>query len=126
MTTPRIRSSVPADRRDLPDLDRHRHRPRHRAHCRSSAIPSARSAPGAQGVDLSPSNPNGGTYFTLAAAGWGGTAGTGDTLVFTTVPAGCPLWYRRIVPAGAAAISSDPVSVCVEGETCVIDSAHEG
>jgi hypothetical protein len=72
---------------------------------------------GAQGVDLSPSNPNGGTYFTVDADGWGGTAATGDTLVFTTVPAGCAVWYHRIVPAGAAAISSDPVDVCIEGET---------
>ncbi|AFL73358.1 hypothetical protein [Thiocystis violascens] len=72
---------------------------------------------GSTGVNLSPSNPNGGTYFTLDADGWGGTPATGDTLVFTTSPAVCPLWYRRIVPAGAAAISSDPVSVCVEGES---------
>lgn len=72
---------------------------------------------GSTGVDLSPANPKGGTYFTLEADGWGGTAGTGDTLVFTTVPAGCALWYHRVVPAGAEAISSDPVSVCVEGET---------
>jgi len=72
---------------------------------------------GSLGVDLSPPNPNGGTYFVLDADGWGGTAGTGDTLVFTTVPAGCAVWYHRVVPAGAEAISSDPVSVCVEGET---------
>lgn len=72
---------------------------------------------GSTGVDLSPANPAGGTYFTLAADGWGGTPADGDTLVFTTVPAGCALWYHRVVPAGAEAISSDPVSVCVEGET---------
>lgn len=72
---------------------------------------------GATGVALAPANPNGGVYFTLAAAGWGGAPVNGDTLVFTTVPAGGPLWYRRIVPAGAASIASDPVGVCVEGET---------
>lgn len=72
---------------------------------------------GATGVDLAPSNPLGGVYFTLPAAGWGGTPATGDTLVFTTHPAATAVWYRRIVPAGAAAISSDPVSVCVEGES---------
>lgn len=72
---------------------------------------------GSTGVDLSPANPSGGAYFTLDADGWGGTAADGDTLVFTTVPAGCALWYQRIVPPGAAAIGSDPVSVCIEGET---------
>lgn len=72
---------------------------------------------GATGVNLAPANPAGGVYFTLSAAGWGGTPATGDTLTFTSTPAACPLWYRRIVPAGAAAISSDPVVVCVEGES---------
>lgn len=72
---------------------------------------------GSTGVALSPANPNGGAYFTAPVGGWGGTPATGDTLVFTTAPAACPLWYKRIVPAGAAAISSDPVSVCVEGES---------
>ncbi len=72
---------------------------------------------GATGVDLAPANPNGGVYFTLQSEGWGGTPANGDTLVFTTVPAGCPLWYRRVVPAGAASIASDPVSVAVAGET---------
>lgn len=70
---------------------------------------------GSTGVDLAPSNPEGGTYFTLLSAGWGGTPATGDTLVFTTVPAGVPLWYDRVVPAGADAISSDGCAVCVEG-----------
>lgn len=72
---------------------------------------------GSTGVNLSPSNPQGGVYFTLPAAGWGGTPETGNTLVFTTLPAATAIWYHRIVPAGAAPISSDPVSVCVEGET---------
>lgn len=72
---------------------------------------------GSNGVNLAPANPAGGPYFQLAAAGWGGTPATGDTLVFTTVPAGCALWYHRIVPAGAAPLSSDPVSVCIEGES---------
>jgi hypothetical protein len=72
---------------------------------------------GAVGANWSPTNPAGGTYFTVYAAGWGGTRANGDTLTFSTVPAACPVWYHRIVPAGAAAISSDPVSVCVEGES---------
>lgn len=72
---------------------------------------------GSQGVNLSPANPNGGDYFELDADGWGGTAVTGDTLLFTTVPAATPVWYHRVVPAGAAAISADPVSLCIEGES---------
>lgn len=72
---------------------------------------------GSTGVNLAPANPLGGTYFTLAAAGWGGTVGEGDTLEFTTVPAGCPVWYQRVVPPGAAAIASDPVDLCIEGES---------
>jgi hypothetical protein len=73
---------------------------------------------GALGATLAPNNPTGGgAYFTLRAAGWGGTPADGDTIVFTTVPAAIPLWYQRVVPAGSAAISSDPVSVCIEGES---------
>lgn len=74
-------------------------------------------ATGATGVDFAPANPAGGTYFTVPAAGWGGTLANGDTLTFTTQPAHAPAWYHRIVPVGASAISSDPVVVCVEGES---------
>lgn len=73
---------------------------------------------GALGATLAPANlAGGGAYFTLLAAGWGGTPANGDTITFTTSPAAIPLWYRRVVPAGSPAIASDPVSVCVEGES---------
>lgn len=72
---------------------------------------------GAMGANLNPANPIGGQYFQLNASAWGGTPATGDTLTFTTVPARTPVWYDRIIPAGAASIASDPVSVCVEGES---------
>lgn len=73
---------------------------------------------GSQGVDLSPNNPLTGTpYFTVPADGWGGTASNGDTLTFTTAPAALPLWYRRIIPAGAAAEAQDTLSVALVGES---------
>jgi hypothetical protein len=72
---------------------------------------------GSTGVDLAPSNPLGGVYFMLSAAGWGGAPVTGDTLVVTTHPAGVGYWCQRIVPAGSSRISLDSVSVCVEGES---------
>jgi hypothetical protein len=72
---------------------------------------------GALGAALQPTNPQGGRYFSLAAEGWSGTAATGDVLTFKTVPACVPLWYVRAVPAGAASIASDPIIVCVEGES---------
>lgn len=72
---------------------------------------------GAMGADLAPVNANGGVYFRLDSDGWGGTAATGDTLVFTTIPAGCAIWYQRVVPAGAASIAADPVDLCIEGES---------
>lgn len=71
----------------------------------------------ASGVEIAPINPAGGVYFRLAAAGWGGTMVNGDTLTFTTLPAATPVWYERVVPLGAASISADPVSVCIEGES---------
>jgi hypothetical protein len=72
---------------------------------------------GATGVTLAPVNPSGGVYFTLQAAGWGGTPVNGDTLTFTTYPQATGIWYQRVIPAGAAAISNDAVAVCIEGES---------
>ena len=56
-------------------------------------------------------------YFTLRAAGWGGTWTTGNTITFTTHPASIPLWYKRIVPAGAASLSGNSVVLAVDGES---------
>jgi len=73
---------------------------------------------GALGANVAPANPaTGQPYFSLNKLGWGGTPANGDTLVFTTIPAAIPLWYKRVVPAGSASISSDPVSVAIEGES---------
>lgn len=73
---------------------------------------------GATGATIAPLNPaTSQPYFSLASSGWGGTPVTGNTLTFTTTPAALPLWLKRIVPAGAAAITTDPVALCVEAES---------
>lgn len=71
---------------------------------------------GSMGAVLEPSNPNGGAYFTLKPTGWSSSTHTGS-ITFTTYPAAVPVWYRRIVPAGAAPIATDPTDVCIEGES---------
>lgn len=55
--------------------------------------------------DFSPINPATGTpYFTLRSAGWTGAPVGGDTISFDTHAAAGPgIWWRQIVPAGAAA-----------------------
>lgn len=67
-------------------------------------------------VEIAPNN-GGNKYFRLGADGWGPTMQNGDTLTFTTLPAAAPIWYRRVVPSSSGSISSDPVSVCIEGES---------
>jgi hypothetical protein len=56
-------------------------------------------------------------YFSLNKNAWGGTWTAGDTLIFTVTPAALPLWYKRVVPAGAAAISSDNTTVAIDVES---------
>jgi len=54
-------------------------------------------------TDFSPTNPDFGVpYFTLRAAGWSGTWEAGDTITFQTHPAAFPIWFKRVIPAGAA------------------------
>jgi len=55
-------------------------------------------------ANFAPSNTGAGAaYFTLDKNGWGGTWAPGDTLVFETHPAACPLWLLRDIPAVTAA-----------------------
>ncbi len=56
-------------------------------------------------------------YFTLRNAGWSGSWISGNTIVFTTTPAATPVWYKRIVPAGANSLSGNKVIVAVDGES---------
>jgi len=56
-------------------------------------------------------------YFTLLAAGFGGTWTTNNTIVFQTHPASIPLWYKRVIPAGANSLSGNKVIVAIDGES---------
>jgi hypothetical protein len=68
--------------------------------------------------DFSPINGNfSKPYFTLRSAGFGGTWANGNTITFRTSPASIPLWYRRVVPAGASSLSGNSVIVAVDGES---------
>ena len=67
--------------------------------------------------DFSPTNPNTSTpYFTIRAAGWGGTWQAGDRITFTTHPASGAIWLKEIVPAGAQPASSNTLMLRLHGE----------
>jgi hypothetical protein len=67
-------------------------------------------------TDFAPTNPNTSTpYFTLRAAGWGGTWAASDTITFTTHPAAAGIWIKEIWAAGAA-IGSNMVPIRLYGE----------
>lgn len=69
-------------------------------------------------TDFSPVNPATGTpYFTLPASAFSGAWAAADTANFTTNPAAIPLWMKRVVPAGAAAISGNRCVIAMDGET---------
>ena len=66
---------------------------------------------GTTGADYAPSNPSfTKPYFTLRAAGWGGTQVAGNTLVFQTHPAAVPIWCVRVTPAGTPEVSASIIS----------------
>lgn len=67
--------------------------------------------------DAAPNNP-GFTkpYFTLDRLGWSSPQ-TGTQATFTTTPAAIPIWYKRIVPAGAASLSGNLIMVGADGES---------
>lgn len=70
------------------------------------------------GGDFAPNNPDfNKPYFTLPAIGWGGTWAVGETITFRTHPAAIPVWWKRIVPAGANSLSADKVVVAITGES---------
>jgi hypothetical protein len=56
-------------------------------------------------------------YWTLNYMGFGGTWQTNDTITFATTPATYPIWYKRVVPPGAASFSANKVIVVVDGES---------
>jgi hypothetical protein len=73
---------------------------------------------GGTGANFAPNNPATATpYFTIDYLAFGGAFQAGDTITFSTSPAAVPLWYRRQVPAGAAAEPNDRVIVAVDFES---------
>lgn len=73
---------------------------------------------GTTGADFAPSNPDfTKPYFTLAAAGWGGTWAAGNTLVFQTHPASIGYFIFRQTPAGASVIASSSQNMVFDCES---------
>jgi hypothetical protein len=73
---------------------------------------------GTVGSNFSPSNAAfAKPYFTLRAAGHGGTWTANNTITFQTHPAAPAGYLRRDVPAGAAAIGSNKVTIVALGAT---------
>jgi len=73
---------------------------------------------GSIGAGAAPNNPDfGKPFWTIQAAGFGGVFVAGDTLVFETTPASVPIWEKRVVPAGAAALSPNASLLQFRGET---------
>lgn len=69
-------------------------------------------------TDCAPNNPSfTKPYFTLKALGFGGTWANAETITFKTSPAAIPLWYVRVIPTNAAALSGNSVIVALEGES---------
>lgn len=61
--------------------------------------------------DFSPTNSDTGQpIFTIDKDGWGGTWANGDTVVFTTSPAGLPILICQEVPTGTSAESNNVVA----------------
>ncbi len=56
-------------------------------------------------------------YFTIDFAAFGGTFQSGDTITFSTTPAAFPVWYKQVVPAGAASYPNDRVVVGMDYES---------
>lgn len=73
---------------------------------------------GTVGSDFAPNNPVTGTpYLTIDHLAFSGTFAAGNTITWTTHPAALPLWYHRIIPAGAAQFTNDAVEVAVDFES---------
>lgn len=56
-------------------------------------------------------------YFTIPSAAWTGTWLSGDTVTFTTTPSAIPVWLKRVVPAAAASLSANLVTVSIDTES---------
>jgi hypothetical protein len=75
-------------------------------------------AAGVRSSDYAPSNTSfTKPYFTIESDGWGGTWANGETIVFKTHPAAYAIWEKRVIPAGAASLSNNKVTLVVSGES---------
>lgn len=75
-------------------------------------------AAGIRTSDYAPNNTNfTKPYFTIDTDGWGGTWAIGETVVFKTHPAAYAIWEKRVVPAGAASLSNNKVTLVISGES---------
>lgn len=77
-------------------------------------VGSGNTASGA--APINPAFP-GSPYFRMLSGALGGTFAAGDQVTFSTSPAAIPIWYKQIVPPGAAAISGNRVILGVDGES---------
>lgn len=73
---------------------------------------------GTTGVDFAPSNAAWSReFFTLLFSGFSGTWANGDTLVIVTKSATVPVFEKRVVPAGAASLTGNSVTLVFSGES---------
>lgn len=73
---------------------------------------------GTTGSNFAPVNPaNGKPYFTLRAAGHGGSPLENDTLVFQTHPPVTPFFLKRVLPAGATGSNINRITPVLLGAT---------
>lgn len=56
-------------------------------------------------------------YFTILATAFGGTFVAAETITFSTRPASLPIWYQRIVSAGATSIGNNNFITAIDGES---------
>lgn len=73
---------------------------------------------GTVGAAFEPLNPATSTeMMRIGSQAWSGAWAAGDTLTFEMRPAAIPLWYKRIVPAGATEVAGNNVVVGLIGES---------
>jgi len=73
---------------------------------------------GTIGSNFAPVNSNfGKPFFTLPAAGFGGTFSGGDTITFDTAPAAAAVWCFRDIPAGIASVTGNRAIQVLQGES---------
>jgi hypothetical protein len=75
-------------------------------------------ATGSTSSEYSPTNTDfSKPYFTIAAAAWGGTYTSGDTVEFEITPAAFAIWEKRVVPAAASSQASNKITLVTAGES---------